>query len=83
MATLYVKNVPEELYEARRGRAQSRRRSIAAEVLALLEANIPIPRELKARRKFLRRACDMRSKNSAGGGSRPSTEEMVREDREQ
>jgi plasmid stability protein len=69
MAMLDVKNVPEELYEARRGRAQSRRRSIAAEVLALLEANIPTQRELKARRKFLRRACDLQSKNSAGRGA--------------
>ena len=50
MATLYVENIPKDLYEALRGRAKARRRSIAAEVLALLEENIPTQKELKARR---------------------------------
>jgi plasmid stability protein len=33
MATLYVENVPDDLYEALRNRARSQRRSIAAEVI--------------------------------------------------
>ena len=37
MATLYVENVPDELYEALRKRARRNRKSIAAEVLELLE----------------------------------------------
>ncbi len=37
MATLYVENVPDELYEALRKCARNQRRSIAAEVLELLE----------------------------------------------
>ena len=32
MATLYVENVPDELYEAIRARAKQKRKSIAAEV---------------------------------------------------
>ena len=45
MATLYVENVPDDLYEALRSRAKARRRSIAAEVLALLEENIPTAKD--------------------------------------
>jgi plasmid stability protein len=81
MATLYVENVPDELYEALRGRARSRHRSIAAEVLALLEENIPTAQELKARRTFLHKVDQLRSKNVRSRAPFPSTEEMQREDR--
>ena len=47
MATLYVENVPDDLYEALRNRAKAQHRSIAAEVLALLEQNVPTAQELK------------------------------------
>lgn len=38
MATLHVRNVPEEVYESLRARAQRNGRSINAEALAILEA---------------------------------------------
>lgn len=41
MPTLYVENVPEDLYQALRERARSHRKSIAAEILSLLEENVP------------------------------------------
>ena len=81
MPTLYVENVPKDLYEALRGRAKQKRRSIAAEVLALLEQNIPTEKELKARREFLRRLKQMGSGKLNSGESFPSTEDMQREDR--
>ena len=81
MTTLYVENVPRDLYEALRGRARARRRSMAAEVLALLEENIPTAKELKARQDFLRKLERMRSRKSRSTRSFPSTEEMQREDR--
>ncbi len=81
MPTLYVENVPKELYDALRERARSRRRSIAAEILALLEESIPTARELKARREFVRRLERMRSRPARSRGPFPSTEEMQREDR--
>jgi plasmid stability protein len=40
MPTLYVENVPEELYEALRTRARASRKSISAEVIELLAATI-------------------------------------------
>ncbi|HLJ25750.1 MAG TPA: hypothetical protein VKY85_03495 [Candidatus Angelobacter sp.] len=81
MPTLYVENVPKDLYEALRGRALEHHHSIAAEVLSLLEQNIPTDKELKARRALLRKLERMRSKTRTPGRRFPSTEEMQREDR--
>jgi plasmid stability protein len=81
MPTLYVENVPKDFYEALRGRARERRRSIAAEILALLEENIPTEEELKACRGLLRRLRQIRSRRSRSRGSFPTAEEMQREDR--
>ena len=82
MATLYVENVPDDLYEALRKRARAQRRSIAAEVLVLLEQNIPTKRTRKARRDFLKRLEELRFMPSPSPGPFPSTEEMIREDRQ-
>ena len=82
MATLYVENIPDDLYEALRGRARGRRRSIAAEVLALLEEAVPTAEELKARQGLLRKFERMRAKKSHSRGSFSSAEEMQRQDRE-
>jgi len=82
MATLYVENIPKELYEALRSRAKARRRSIAAEVLALLEENIPTAQELKAREDLFRKIIRLRAKEITSGRTYPSSEEMIREDRE-
>jgi plasmid stability protein len=81
MPTLYVENIPEDLYEALRGRARSRRRSIAAEVLALLEANVPTQKELKLRQRFIRQVRRMQSKKPLKPKNVQPTEEMLREDR--
>ena len=81
MATLYVENVPDNLYEALRDRARQHRKSIAAEVLSLLEENIPTCEELRSRHTFLRLAEKMRSRKSRSAVSFPATEEMQRQDR--
>jgi len=81
MATLYVENVPDDLYEALRDRARQHRRSIAAEVLTLLAENIPTAEELKARREFFRQVQRFQSRRPDSAGPFPSTEEMQREDR--
>lgn len=82
MPVLYVENVPRDLYEAVRKQAKSQRRSIAAEIIALLERTYPTETELKRRRDFVR---NLRKRNatirplSIDG---PSSEEMIRADRE-
>jgi len=81
MATLYVQNVPDEIYEALRSQAQRHRKSIAAEVMSLLETHVPTTRELQSRRKFLRQAQRLRSRKPRVPGPFLSTEEMQREDR--
>jgi plasmid stability protein len=81
MATLYVEDVPHELYEALRRRARERHRSIAAEVLSLLEENIPTSKELEMRKNLLQRLEKIQSSKIAPGKMFSSTEEMQREDR--
>ena len=80
MATLYVENVPEDLYEALRASARARRHSIAAEILALLEETYPTEKELIARRAFFRKLERMRAKKPHSRRVIP-TEELQREDR--
>ena len=81
MPTLYVENVPEDLYEALRARAQEHRKSITAEVLTLLIENVPTGTELARRKQLIARARKLRSKKPALEGRFSSTEEMQREDR--
>jgi plasmid stability protein len=82
MATLYVENVPDDLYEALRKQARQNRNSIAGEVIALLKQNVPTAEELKRRRQFLQKMRELSSEKPLAPGPFPSAEEMVREDRE-
>ncbi|MFZ0806347.1 MAG: Arc family DNA-binding protein [Candidatus Sulfotelmatobacter sp.] len=82
MATLYVENVPEDIYKALRKRARANHKSMAAEVIALLQRNIPTEAELKRRREFYDRLAELRAKPPLTPGPFPSAEEMIREDRE-
>jgi hypothetical protein len=70
------------LYEALRKRAKQNRKSIAGEVISLLEENVPTPHELKRRRQLFQRILKLRAGKSISGGPFPTTEEMQREDRE-
>lgn len=83
MATLYVENVPKDIYEALRKKARDHRKSISAEVLTLLEENIPTADELKRRRKLLATVKRLTSKKAPRASERfSSTEELQRADRE-
>jgi plasmid stability protein len=82
MPTLYVENVPDALYAALRKRARLKHTSIAAEVLELLRDHVATEDELKRRRKLLLELKKMRQTPSPRKGPFPTTEEMVREDRE-
>jgi plasmid stability protein len=50
LARLYVRNVPDEQYEALRNRARKNHRSIAAEIVAMLEEVFFTKEEIEARR---------------------------------
>jgi plasmid stability protein len=50
MATLYVENVPNDVYEALRKQAKANHRSTAAEVRAILEQNVTTAAQLRKRR---------------------------------
>jgi plasmid stability protein len=81
MPTLYVENVPDDLYEALRERARKQRTSIAAEVLSLLEKDVPTAKELGRRKQAVARILRLASRKPLSPGPHPSTEEMLREDR--
>ena len=80
MPTLYVENVPEELYEALRARARAERKSISAEVLSLLSENVVTPQEIARRLRLIERASVLRSEGRRVKGS-STAEEMQRENR--
>ena len=82
MATLYVENVPDEIYKALRKRARANRSSIAAEVISLLEHFVPTAAELKRRQEFYDRLAELRARPPLTPGPFPSAEEMIRVDRE-
>jgi plasmid stability protein len=71
-----VKNIPDELYEGLRHRAKKSHRSIAAEVLVLLEENIPTAKKLRARRNLFLKLKKMRSAGASPGTLFRSTEEQ-------
>jgi plasmid stability protein len=82
MATLYVENVPDNVYKALRKRAKASNTSIAAEVIALLKRHVPTEAELKRRREFYDRMTELRSRSSLTPGPFPAIEDVIREDRE-
>jgi plasmid stability protein len=82
MPTLYVENVPADLYAALRKRAKQNRTSIAGEVISLLKQNVPTATELKRRRELFDYVMDLQKRKPLTPGPFPSAEEMIREDRE-
>jgi plasmid stability protein len=81
MPTLYVENVPADLYAALRKRATERRTSMSAEVLDLLRRSVPTPKEIARRRALMNRMLRISSRDRPRRGTFPSAEEMLREDR--
>lgn len=81
MATLYVENIPDELYQALRERARSQRKSLSREVIEILGTFVPTPTELAERRRFVQKALRLNVRKPASPGPFPSSEEMLREDR--
>lgn len=82
MATLYVENVPDDVYKALRKRAKKNGKSMAAEVVEILKQSVPTEAELRRRREFYDRMAELRAKPPLTAGPFPSAEEMIREDRE-
>ncbi len=85
MPTLYVENIPKDLYQALRKRARDHHKSIAAEIITLLESNIPTAETLRRRREIYQRLADLRTGAAAPARAKSSgvltTEEMIRQDR--
>jgi len=82
MPALYVENIPGDLYRALRKRARENHKSIAAEVISLLERNLPTTEELRRRREFYAHLAELRASQTENLGTFPTVEEMIREDRD-
>ena len=82
MATLYVENVPDELYEALRKRAKQNGKSIAGEVIAILKRDVPTEAEIRRRWRLYKKVLELQNRLPLTPGPFPSAEEMIREDRE-
>jgi plasmid stability protein len=81
MATLYVDNFDDELYEALRKRAKERRSSIAAVLTELVQQHVPTETELAARRAYLKKLKKIHARPAPPNVKFLSTEEALREDR--
>lgn len=81
MATLTIRNVPDELYAALKERARRNRRSLNQEVLALLEGECGEPGERRPTREELLAEVDaLRARWAAKRAAGPlPTEEEIRE----
>lgn len=77
MATLHVRNVPDETYEALRGRASERRTSISAEVIRLIESGLRTDRLGVGQILDRVEAARVRARPGA-----PSAAELIRQDRD-
>jgi len=80
MPTLYVRDVPPELYERLRREAKSARRSIGAEAIERLRRSLS-SRTSTSLDQFLRDADRIRSEHVLPGDS-PTAAELIREDRD-
>ncbi len=82
MATLYVENIPDDLYQGLRRRAKQHQKSIAAEVLSLLKLHVSTEEVRKKRRRAVKELARLRNTPPLAPGPFPSAEELIREDRE-
>lgn len=81
MATLHVEDIPDDRYDALQELAKRHQRSIAAEILSLLEENVPTQKEVEARREAIRKL-DNLTFTSGSTDPMPSSLDMIREDRD-
>jgi hypothetical protein len=81
MATLYVEDIPDDRYEALYELTKRNQRSIAEEILVLLQENVPTEKEIEARREAICRL-EKLAFTSNSTTPMPSSLDMIREDRE-
>ena len=81
MATLYVENIPDDLYQALRDQAKRNRTSIAAEVTTPLKENVVTAKQRKARHLWVKKLEKLQT-SLRGRGITIHAEQLLREDRD-
>ena len=87
MATLYVRNLPDDLYERLQELAKAENRSINAQVITLLQNTLPpktTPPQDKQREEVLKILADIRRRRESlpTDVEWPDSTELIREDRD-
>lgn len=80
MATLYVRDVPDELYERLKREAAGSRRSLSAETIEVLERSLRAAPRVSVG-EFLAHAREVRERSRPRADSKTAVE-LIREDRE-
>ena len=78
MATIHVRRVPEDLHERLQRLAQSRSRSLSAEVIALLYQALALAEDRQRQGELL---ADIRRRRFALAADASDSSELLREDR--
>jgi plasmid stability protein len=81
MASIYVKNFPDDLYQALREQAKRNRSSIAAEVRTLLKENVVTAKQRKTRQRQVKKLETLHTSLRGRGVTIPA-EQLLRDDRE-
>lgn len=81
MHTLYVRNLPDDLYTKLRKLAAARRRSMSAEVVNLIEQALRREEEIQQRSRALDRIAERRAKYDTSSETVDSLT-LLREDRD-
>jgi plasmid stability protein len=81
MAILHVRNVPEEMHRRIERLARAQKRSLSAEVLALLERALSVEERLAAQGELLADVRRRRYEYPAPAAA-PNSTALIREDRE-
>jgi hypothetical protein len=81
MATIYVRDVPEDLYEAVKMLANEKRRSVSAQIIQLLEAGIRDAKRAESQARILDRIDRRRATMRPIRPGEPTSLDWLREDR--
>ncbi|MCB1153673.1 MAG: hypothetical protein H6684_07795 [Deltaproteobacteria bacterium] len=81
MATLQIRNMPDDLMEKLQERAKRERRSVSAQAITELQRTLDEPHDRQKVRELLKRADELRAKTKLHPGT-PEAVEMIRRDRD-
>ena len=80
MATLQIRNLPDDLYQALVRKAEEERRSVSQQAIVELSRNLQLAIDAKAKRKRI--LAEIRKSHPGLGRRLPDPVKLIREDRD-